>query len=376
MELYFDNAAAMKPDPALTAYLAQIVPASFCNQEALASPGAKLMAQAEQEILDSLCGDAAGEYRVWFVNTGTDAVRASFDAMGMILAEKRKNTGKIALSGGEHASVKKAAEDSGLTEQIFTCDRDGFITENDYAAAVTPDCRIAAVHFVQPESGIVQDLLPLRRVLEERAPDAMLFADAIQGAGKIPFDFKKIKPDFFTVSGQKLGVLNGGAVLCRKAHFRILQKLRTSEHKYGRLNPFFALTLAECLKNWKAHRTERATAAQQLKEQFFRELNLKIKDRFTKTVSSRETSPFIAHLLLKDCYQGAIIVRALSSLGISIASGSACEAETGEPSAALRWMGVTRKQAFAALRISFSPQNDPEGVSRLTDAIAHALDTY
>lgn len=369
MDLYFDNAAAMKPDPAMTARLAGLAASSFYNQEALASPGAKIVAEAEQQILTALCGTAADAYRVFFVNTGTDAVRASFDAMVQIV--KRK--GSIALSGGEHASVKMAAVASGLEQKIIFCDREGFMTPADYEAAIDEHTRIAAVHFVQSETGVIQDLEPLRKSLDD---DALLFVDGIQGAGKISFDFQKIKPDFFTVSGQKLGVLNGGAVICRKKHYNVLQKLRSDRHQYGRLNPFFALMLAEILVDWKKNISSRATAAQQLKDQLLQELDSKINGKFIQTVSSRASSPFITHLLLNETYQGAIVVRALSAKGIFIASGSACDAETSEPSAALRWMNVPGKQAFSALRISFSPQNDSAGVSALTDAVAETLSAY
>lgn len=373
MELYFDNAAAMKPDPAMTARLAEFAGSAFFNQEALASPGAKLIEPAEKKILAALCSDAAGEYRVWFVNTGTDAVRIAFDAAKEILRQKGRSHGNIALSGGEHASVKMAASALTLEQKIFSCDRTGFISADDYRKTIDEHTRIAVVHFVQPETGIVQDLVPVRDLLD---PDSLLLVDSIQGAGKILFDFKKIKPDFFTVSGQKLGVLNGGAVICRKEHFRILQKLRKDEHKFGRLNPFFALVLAECLEDWCKNISARANAAQQLKDQFFRELDLKINGKFFKTVPDHISSPYIAHLLLNESYQGAIIVRALSAKGIFVASGSACDAETNEPSAALRWMRIPAKQAFSALRISFSPQNDSAGVSALTDAIAGILSAY
>lgn len=350
----------------MTARLAGLAATSFYNQEALASPGAKIVADAEQQILDALCGDASDAYRVFFVNTGTDAVRASFEAMTRIVKPK----GTLALSGGEHASVKMAAAASGLEQKIIPCDRDGVVSA---AAAIDEHTRIAAVHFVQPETGVIQELEPLRKCLNN---EALLFVDGIQGAGKIPFDFKKIRPDFFTVSGQKLGVLNGGAVICRKPYYNVLQKLRSDEHKYGRLNPFFAVMMAEILLDWKKDHALRSEEAQRLKTQFFCELDSKINGKFRKTVPDRMASPYIAHLLLKEDYQGAIVVRALSARGISIASGSACDAETGEPSATLRWMNIPKKQAFSALRISFSPQNDSEGVSVLTSAIAETLSSY
>jgi adenylate kinase family enzyme len=52
----------------------------------------------------------------------------------------------------------------------------------------------------------VQDLCRVREILKRKNNRAMLFCDGIQGVGKIPFDWHRVMPDFFTISGQKLGL--------------------------------------------------------------------------------------------------------------------------------------------------------------------------
>ena len=114
-----------------------------------------------------------------------------------------------------------------------------------------------------------------------------------------------------------------------------------------------------------------------LKDLLFRLLDEKITGKYRRTVpETTETSPFIAHLLLKNGIQGAIISRALSAYGIITAPGSACDAETKEPSAALRWMKIPKQELWSALRISFSPLNGEEGIHALTGKLAEILEQY
>ncbi len=363
MNLYFDNAAAMQPDPVLTERLPFLLSRFFSNQESPVADTVPAVRDAEQRICAALCGSVRDQYCVYFVNTGTDAVNAVFQILSLNIGSE------IAMSGGEHASIRAAAQRSGAKLNFTGCQR-GLILPEHYAAAVTERTVLTAVHCVQAETGLIQNMPPV----QERK-NSLLLADGIQSTGKLSFDFASVQPDFFTVSGQKLGLPCGAAVLCKNKFRQSFGKLRLTGHSTGRVHPAFCILLADALERWNTLQTERHRHAERLKTLLFNELERKIGGMFEQTVPAEQSSPYIAHILLNR-FQGAIITRALAAKGIFTAPGSACDSETKEPSAVLRWMKVPKEKLFNALRISFSPENDEESVARLADELAEILRHY
>ena len=366
MDLYFDNAAAMRLLPG-----SHTIPDLVGNQESPVSGMAQTVAAAELKLLNVLAPAVAGQYSVFFTNTGTDAICAVFD----ILQKEWKKTGcDIALTGGEHSCLRAAVKRTGLKQKIIPCRQDGTVTPDDLKNCVTAETVLTAIHLVQPETGVVQDLAGLRAALP---PNTALLVDGIQGIGKVPFDFSAVKPDFFTISGQKLGIPSGAAVICRKKYAKAFRELRLEDHRAGRVPPPFITMLADTVADWTAKQEERRAYAQKLKDLLFHLLDEKIGSKYRKTVpETTETSPFITHILLQNGVQGAIVSRALSAYGIITAPGSACDAETKEPSAALQWMKVPKQELWSALRISFSPLNDEDGIRFLTEKLAEILAQY
>lgn len=379
MNRYFDNAAAETPAPGSLAEFTRLAETLFANQEAAGADGlraADAVKQAASELVRTLCGKCSGEYGAIFLHTGTDAVNtgitAAFGAAGT-----HTDGGPVLTTGAEHASVDAVL--GRLSKKNFSLFRlnggpDGGIRP-DQDFPVPP--ALAAIHFVQSETGAVQDLAAFRKKLP---PHAVLFVDSVQGIGKVPFDVAAIRPDLFTVSGQKLGAPGGAALVYRKNFEPALKKFRSAEHLFGRVPPAFCVLLAAIVKQRIDHLAENAARAATLKTRLFARLAALIPGRFRPTLPEHAPqSPYIAHLLLTGkagrC-QGAIVVRALSEIGFSAAAGSACDAESDSPSAALLWTGISKADAFSALRVSFSPQNGEAGVDALADAVARTVLEY
>ena len=75
-------------------------------------------------------------------------------------------------------------------------------------------------------------------------------------------------------------------------------------------------------------------------------------------------------------YQGAILTRIMAKFGASIASGSACDAETRTPSRVLTAMGLSRDEAYSAVRVSFFDHNTPDEAAELAHLLARAVREY
>ena len=381
MKLYFDNAAAVPVRPVTMARLAALAQDFSANQEASGAAGEAVRAAlstAERRLIETICGSAAQGRSVLWTNTGTDAVRAA--VMAFLLTPEKH--GGVLSTDGEHASIPAA-----LDMLPATCPRnrvkllrDGRIDLTDLSQKLSERTRLVAFHWVQSETGAMQDLAAVRAMVKSIAPQAALLVDAIQGAGKLPFDFAAVQPDFFLVSGQKFG-LPGGAAMIYGDEFRpAVKKLRTERHAIGRVPPPFCLLLAETFGGRTATMSGDLEYIRALRERFLSELKEALPDGcWRETIPAENASPYIVHLLFSggpQTYQGAILTRIMAKFGASIASGSACDAETGTPSRVLTAMGLGREQAYSAVRVSFFDHNTPEEAAELARLLARAVREY
>ena len=70
------------------------------------------------------------------------------------------------------------------------------------------------------------------------------------------------------------------------------------------------------------------------------------------------------------------MVRFLSQYSILSASGSACAAESTEPSLVLKSVGFSKEEAFSGLRLSFSWNTTSEDVEKFFNTLEDILKKY
>ena len=93
------------------------------------------------------------------------------------------------------------------------------------------------------------------------------------------------------------------------------------------------------------------------------------------TVPEEAGAENILHLLLPG-YQAGVLVRMFAAADIMLSSGSACESESGEPSAVLTALGYNRKLAYSGLRLSFSGNNSCKEAEIFLQTLKNILQDY
>lgn len=375
--LYFDNAAAVPVSPGTLERFRELNLRFFANQEASGAHGQSVSSavkEAEREVLSLFFPLEPDDWGIFPAFSGTGAVRAGI----LAAAGKFPRGGAVLYSDAEHAAVLSAID--ALPDRfrkvriplLRTGEPDARVFTSEVSKG---DAVLACVPAVQSETGAVPDLAKYRRILREAAPNALFFCDSIQAVGKIPFPERGAVPDLFTVSGQKLGVPAGSFLILKKELLPFASALRT-DHRADRVPPAFILLLAEHLRERMADLPQRESRMRRMKSELLVRLNKAIPDGFSVTLDPERTSPYILHLLLTNGVQGAIIVRALAAMGISVSSGSACEAEQGGPSRVLTAMGIRPPQVYGGLRLSFfDPVPEPDQEA-LVSALKRALADY
>ena len=337
--IYFDQAAAVRPAPELLDFYRETAARTFCNQEA-AHAFAYRLRQELQEAGKRLALAVTGKpMHVCWGCSGTDVLQAA----GRIFSSRK---GGVQLSAMVHPAVEAAFAGCRAAE----------------APALT------VFPHVESETGLISN------APETPQDDCLTFCDAIQSAGKL---FPLPDADFIAVSGNKLGGMGGGALLYKdEAYEKLFARLRT-DHFLSRPEP------AQCLA--LAHAAGLAAEKKQENELKVREITSFLREKLTgtplpgggkvqPTLPEEKTSPYILHLLLPGIQTG-VLVRMLGDMGAACSAGSACAAESTEPSRILRAMDHAR-DAYSGLRLSFGADNTMDEAREFIKIFQQAVREY
>lgn len=380
MDLYLDNAAAMRPTGNIPERFSELLRNCYVNGEAgslEAFRGRKLLAETDEKMLFALLGKDHNAVS-FYTNSGTEALNGA----GFLLQEelKKDSCGRILTTRGEHPAMLqlllRLAENTGRKLEFIPLDPQGGFAQEKLKELLAEKEKIdlVAIHHVQSETGRIQDLVTLRNMLNEKDPSIILLADTIQSAGKIPLPWKEAKLDFAFLSGQKVGSPSGGILLTGKKWKKKVEDVRFKSHLLGRCPLPCGILTAETFTRFAenlAGNMERVSFI----NHFLREKAKETVPDLSSTLPPEKASPWILHFLTYPL-EGAILTRMLGEKNITVSAGSACSAETNSPSPVLLAMGIPEKKAFGSLRISFSGEETEENITELAVSLRECMEKY
>jgi cysteine desulfurase len=374
--IYFDNAASSMPDQDIIAYQYSFSSSFYANQEAvhqLAYNLRKKIDFAEKNVSRILCGE---ENFVQWGNSGTDI----FNLLSGFEGFKK---GNIITSPMEHPALNAALRRTGAEIRLVKI-KDGQINLDDFKKLIDKNTLLTAFHHIQSETGIIQPLVEIRKIINECSSQCLFMSDTIQSATKIPIPWKEAELDIISISGHKIGASEGAALIFNK-NKPILNELnqyfklcRKKYYTAGRPNPATVLALSHGIaKKMKEQNKnlDRIKTINSLLRKNLAGLKLFNKKNIIFTVPEEKASPYILHFIVPG-YQSAVLVRMMSKEKIYFSSGSACQAETNEPSPALTAMNLKKEDAFAGVRLSFSSENTISEAEIFVEKFQKALLDY
>ena len=208
MNVYLDYNATALVRPEVQAAVAEVM-ADGGNPNAVHAWGRRARARVETaraRVADLVGADATA---VVFSSGGTES-----NAQGVASA-LAAGCERLIVSASEHPCVAEAAAVSGAPVEIWPVDADGVVDLDWLAQALKrPGRAVVAVHHANNESGVIQPIGAVAALV--RAADGWLHVDAIQSAGKVPVDMRTLDADTLTLSGHKLGGVQGVGALVLK----------------------------------------------------------------------------------------------------------------------------------------------------------------
>ncbi len=383
MTVYLDHAATTPMLPAAIAAYAEAMtlvgnPASIHSQGQNAK---RMLEEAREQVAASVGCDPI---EVVFTAGGTEAINLGIKGLYWARAPRPR----ILVPGGEHHAtmdtVEWLAAQEGAQIEWIALDALGRIdlAALEQAIASNPDdIALVTLLAANNEVGTVQ---PIEEVAALAAAHGIpVHVDAVAAYGHLPIDFAALAAvgvSALSVSAHKIGgpVGIGALVLSRRAtvvpliHGGGQQRQVRSGTQDVAAAISFAVAAAAATAEISAEQLRLAA----LRERLVAGVLAEIPD----AVSNGDPRPGgriagNAHFTFAGC-EGDSLLFLLDAAGVSVSTGSACQAGIPEPSHVLRAMGRSDVEARGALRITLgrtSTENDVDAfLSALPAAYAQA----
>ncbi len=375
--VYLDYAATTPTDPRVVEAMLPYFTEVFGNPNSLYTLGREAMRaheDARERVAASIGAGRPDE--VIFTSGGTESDNTAIIGLATVGG---RSSGHLVVSAFEHHAVLDPA--SWLCTRGFEITElkpraNGVIHPDDLAAAMRDDTVLVSVMHGNNEIGTLQPLAELAVVAHERG--ALLHTDAAQTVGKVPFDVRALGVDAATLTGHKFYAPKGTGALYVREGLPLMPYLmgggQERKRRSGTQNVAGSVALATALELMDAERAEEAPRLAALRDRIASFILATVTDVRVNGADAPERLPHIVNLAFSGVSGEDILLR-LDHAGFEVATGSACQSGSPEPSYVLLAIGCPRDLALGAVRVSLGRYTTEEDIERflpaLVDVVTH-----
>lgn len=375
MKVYLDNSATTRVAPEVIDAMLPYLSEEFGNAQSVHSFGqrAKTAVEAARRQVAALIGATPAE--VFFVSGGTEADNLAVRG----IAEAHREAGNhIITTKIEHPAVLatcEALEEKGFRVTYLPVSPGGMVSVDDVRAALTDETILISVMHANNETGVIQPVEEISKVVEERRSQGQkhlhFHTDAVQSVGKIEVDIKRLGVDLLSLSGHKFHAPKGVGALFIKKGTRLAKLFYGGHHERDRRpgteNVPGIVALGKAAELARIHLEERTKKMRELRDELERRVTAEIPNvRVNGDAGNRV--PNILNVSF-DQLDGESLLIALDLKGVAVSTGSACSSGSLEPSHVLTAMGLTRQEVRGSLRFSLSPYTTKEEIDYVVSAV-------
>jgi cysteine desulfurase len=368
--VYLDNNASTPLLPEVFEAMKPYYLEKFGNASSIHRFGQQARAAVEsarQSVAELLHARPA---EIVFTSGGTEA-----DNLGIFGFARRGD--HVITSTIEHSAVLNSCrhlEETGCEVTCVGVNGRGEINPEDVRAALRPNTRLITVMMANNETGVLQPVEEIGRIAAEA--EVFFHTDAVQAAGKVPVDVRKIGCDALSISGHKIHGPQGTGALFVKKGTLLQPMIYGGKHERQRragtenLPGIVGLGKAASIsKRWLDNSGADTMAA--MRDRLESGLLSKVSEAGINGLGAPRTPNTTS--IYFDGLEGEALVIALDLKGLAVSSGAACSSGAIEPSHVLLAMGLPRARARCSLRISLGKQTTEEDIDFALTVIPEAV---
>lgn len=368
--IYLDYAATTPTDSAVIEAMLACLKNTFGNPasrtHSYGSHAATLVSKAREQVAALINAEAS---EIIWTSGATEANNLAIKGVAQFHARRGKHL--ITIASEHHAVLDLfgALESQGYDVTILPVQKNGLLDLELLKNALRDDTVLVSVMHVNNETGVIQDIEAIGKML--RARGIFFHVDAAQSVGKILLDVKTMPIDLLSMSAHKLYGPKGVGALYLRGQPKI--RLEAQIHGGGQENGVRAGTLP-------THQIVGMGVAFELAQKNFERDAKHIKqlsDEFLKGVMNLgsvhrhgEGLPHIINLSFEQVSGESLL---LAFKDIAVSTGSACTSARMTTSHVLQAMQVLPVLQHSAIRFSFGRFTTEREVHEAIDVVCRGV---
>ncbi|MEI3239832.1 MAG: aminotransferase class V-fold PLP-dependent enzyme [Lachnospiraceae bacterium] len=360
MSTYLDYNASAPIDQRVLDVMIEVYKGTIGNADSRThnhGESARLVVENARKQVAELLGISSGE--VFFTSGSTESNNIAIQG----LMEYAEETGKkhIITTSIEHKAVLetvKALEKKGYDVEFVDPDRSGIVNSEDILSKVREDTLLVSVMHVNNETGMIQPVEHIGKVLAEKK--ILFHVDATQSCGKLIDEIRTLNYNMLSFSAHKFQGPQGiGVLVLRKDGYRLppIKGIMYGGQQEHGIRPG---TIPVALVAGCGYACEIATQEydhNKEKLDSLKKVVLKIFDESGIDYHFNGDQRHCVNSAVNICIPGVVseALMIMAKQYCSISNGSACTSKNYFPSYVLKAMGIPEEEIECSVRISWGP---------------------
>ncbi len=375
--IYFDNSATTFVSDSVRAKLQELTDNSLsANPGALHKLGNKAAELYENIRLETAGLLGAKPDEIFFTSCATESANTAIK--GYMSRNKRAGNAVIS-TWTEHKATLECLEylsKLGYEIRYVKVGADGKpLAESLEEELKKGGVALACFTLVNNETGSILPFENISKTIKAISPDTAIYLDCVQALGKLPINLTSMGADMCSFSGHKIHSIKGNGVLYVRKGIRIdpliLGGGQQDGMRSGTQSPVLAGAFLAALKEVTSEIDEARSEVKKIDEYLRKELG----NRGAKILSPDDALPYVLNVSFEG-FESETMLHCLEIYDIFVSTVSACSAKQKKVSYVLLEMGVDRKTAANAVRLSFSRYNTMDEAEEFIKCVDEIYDQF
>ena len=358
--IYLDNAASTRIHDDVLESMLPYMKERYGNPSSIHRSGRtarKAVEGAKSQIASLVNADSS---EILLTSGGTESNNTAI--FGVAMGHKPS---RIVTTAIEHDAVLEPCRHlarAGFDITYLPVDRFGTVDMSRLRESISDDTSLVSVMFANNEVGTIEPIAEIAEICKSRG--VIFHTDAVQAAGKIPIDVKKLGVDLLSVSSHKINGPKGvGALYVRDGVSLepvIFGGGQEGGLRSGTENVPSIVGFGKACEIARDGLAQNFQGVKRLRDRMVQKILAEI-PHVTLNGNVKDRLPNNAHMTFLGTSGEDLIIK-LDEHGIHASTGSACSVHTQKASHVLQAMGFSHEQITGSLRLTLGIFNSMEEV--------------